>query len=216
MTRAPSPDTPPPSGDPVVRLRDGQGAMFGYGSLLSVSSMELTLGRPYAGRPVACALAGWRRSWDVVMPNTSFYAEEFGGELVPEHIIYLNVRPSPEDAVNGLLYVLEPADFEVFDRREWIYDRVRVTDALRGVSIEGGEAYVYVAKPEWHPAEGRPRAWAALRASYVAIVERGVSELGSDFRAAYERTTDPVPSALLFDDRKRTGSQPPLAAAPRP
>ena len=195
-----------------LRLSNGQAAIFGYGSLLSQRSMELTLGRPYTGPRVACALSGWRRSWDVIMPNTTFFAEEHGSEFVPEHIIYLNVRPSSGAPANGVLYVLGLDELEAFDRREWIYDRRAVTSSLRGVVVEAGEAYVYVAKAEWTLDDNRPRSWAALRQSYLDIVEQGLNELeaevGGGFREAYEQSTDAVPSSLIFADRKREAARP--------
>ncbi len=130
----------PRGSEHVIDLRPGQVAMFGYGSLLLQRSMEMTLGHPYTNICVPCDLAGWRRSFDVIMPNHSFYELSEGAEFIPQNIIYLNVRPSNQDIVNGLLYILELEQIEAFDRREWIYDRHVITPALRGVSIRGGEA----------------------------------------------------------------------------
>ena len=50
-------------------------ALFGYGSLLSVASLEQTLQRRYDGPLVACSVEGWRRTWNVAMPNQTFYTE---------------------------------------------------------------------------------------------------------------------------------------------
>jgi len=199
----------PPASDaspaePVVELRDGQSAMFGYGSLLSRRSMERTLGRRYDGPATPCALDGWRRSWDVVMPNTRLCAVEDGAEFVPEHIVYLNVRPAAGPPVNGLLYVLDAAELAAFDRREWIYDRIAVTDRLRGVRLRGGDAYVYVARPEFVLDPSWPRSRAALRRTYIDIVETGLGELGAEFRARYDASTDAVPAERLFDDVERS------------
>jgi cation transport regulator ChaC len=202
-----SPAADATTGAPVVRLRDGECAMFGYGSLLSRASMESTFGRAYTGPRVAGALDGWRRSWDVAMPNEGrFVAIEHGAEFVPDAIVYLNVRPSSGAPVNGLLYVVEAADMRAFDEREWIYDRVAVTDRVLGARVEGGEAYVYVARPERQLDASAPRARAALRRTYLDIVERGLGELGPEFRAGYERSTDPVPVHRVFDDVRREAS----------
>jgi cation transport regulator ChaC len=187
----------------VIGLQSGQIALFGYGSLLLRSSMERTLGHPYSYSCVACALAGWRRSFDVIIPNRKgFYEPLEEGEFIPQNIIYLNVRPSDQDIVNGLLYILEPEQIEAFDQREWVYDRHLITPALRGVTLGDGEAYVYVAKPEWHlnPEDTRERA--ALRSSYLKLVEDGLEELGQEFRTQYEKSTDPAPTHLVFVDRR--------------
>jgi cation transport regulator ChaC len=196
---------PSESSEHVINLRPGQIAMFGYGSLLLQRSMELTLGQSYLHICVPCALVGWRRSFDVIMPNRSFYEPLEEAEFVPQHIIYLNVRPSSQDIVNGLLYVLEQEQLEAFDQREWIYDRRLVTSELTGVTLRGGDAYVYVAKPEWYLNSGDTRERAALRASYLKMIEDGLEELGQEFRTQYEKSTDPVPAHLIFADRRRTG-----------
>jgi hypothetical protein len=195
----------------TIQLKPGEMAMFGYGSLLSQRSMELTLGKPYERSPVPCSLEGWRRSWDVMMPNKSFYeVTSDGGEFIPKNIIYLNVTRVRGDAVCGLLYVVDRAELEGFDRREWIYDRIDVSEAVRGVRLEG-PACVYVAKPEWLIRTPPSRQLAALRQSYLDIIESGLADLGPEFRAEYERSTEPVPYHLVFADRKRGDTNPALA-----
>jgi cation transport regulator ChaC len=196
------------SSEYVIDLQPGQVAMFGYGSLLLQRSMEQTLGHAYSHVCVPCALEGWRRSFDVIMPNRSFYELLERAEFIPQHIIYLNVRPSNQDLMNGLLYVLEQEQIEAFDEREWIYDRQLVTTALRGVTLRGGEAYVYVARPEWLLNPVNTREYAALRASYLQIIEDGLEALGQEFRTQYEKSTDPVPTHLVFADRRRASAAP--------
>jgi hypothetical protein len=191
----------------TITLGDGACAIFGYGSLLSVASMERTLGRAYDRAPVACAIRGWRRSWDALVPNSAFYGRTEAGEFVPEHIVYLNVRPDEASAANGLLYVVDAADLRGFDEREWTYDRVDITAALDGVDVRGGRAYVYVGKPEWTLDSSRPRAWAAVRQSYLDIVETGLQTQPeaerADFRRRYLETTDAVPTERVFADLRR-------------
>jgi cation transport regulator ChaC len=182
--------------------------MFGYGSLLLRQSMERTLGHPFAQQPIECTLTGWRRSWDVFMPNRGFYEKTEDEEFVPENIIYLNLRPVAGDRVNGLLYCVTEEEFSLFDEREWIYDRVRITADFEDIELADGEAYAYVAKPQWILDGTSSRAWAALRASYLSIVEAGLNELGMGFREVYDRSTDPVPAHRVFADLRRENSEP--------
>jgi len=139
------------------------------------------------------------------MPNKSFFAPADGGDFVPQHIVYLNIRPTEGTPANGLLYVVDEAELRAFDEREWIYDRVVVTSQLRGVRVLGGDAYAYVGKPEWRLDESRPRSWAALRQSYLDIIEAGLREQpppeAQEFRAQYEDSTDVVPNDRIFADR---------------
>src|SRR5579871_2615877 len=118
-----------------LQLSSNQHAIFGYGSLLSQKSMEATLGRAYAGAPISCGVRGWRRAWDVFVPNQGKYVDEAG--IAPANIIYLNVREAAE-TVNGLLYVVTAGELTEFDAREWVYDRVDITGQLADVNIESG------------------------------------------------------------------------------
>jgi cation transport regulator ChaC len=187
-----------------INLAEGQILIFGYGSLLLAGSMESTLGKTYDRPRYPCGLKGWRRSWNVYMPNRSFYEPSADGELIPQGIIYLNVTPSADVTVNGVLYVLEAEELEAFDRREWIYSRQPIEQELVGVSVRGGSAFVYVGLPEWSlDPENTVREQAAIRQSYLRMIEEGLDTLGPDFRTSYEQSTDPIPSQLVFADYRK-------------
>lgn len=181
----------------TITLRNDEHAVFGYGSLLSRQSMERTLGRAYEGQPTVCAVDGWRRSWDVYVPNSGKYVDESGS--TPLNIIYLNVRRAPGH-VNGLLYVVSAAELAAFDRREWVYDRLAISGMLGDLAVDGGEAWMYVAKPDFI-AQAPRRPVFALRQTYLDIVEKGLTELGSEFRSGYEASTDLAPQDLVIQDR---------------
>lgn len=186
---------------PAVHIGPGEAGILGYGSLLSVASLERTLKRKYEGPFVACALPHWRRTWDVRQPNRAFYCETVEGRMYPENILYLNVTRDADTILNGVLVVVTAEQLAALDEREWMYDRVAVTEELRDIRITGGDAYLYASKPEFvvHGVES-PRI-AAVRATYLDIVETGLAGLGPSFRAVYERSTEPVPGHLVIQDR---------------
>jgi len=188
---------------PLIRLRSGESAIFGYGSLCLRESMERTLGHCYEGPFVRCSLAGWRRSWDVAMPNETYYADTASGPLVPESIIYLNVRPDSGGRVNGVLFLANTKQVEAFDRREWIYNRVRVTGELRGVTVEGGDAWVYIAKPEHVLSGVASPVQAAVCSTYLEMIEAALRHWGEEFRREWENSSDPVPQHLVIRDRRK-------------
>jgi cation transport regulator ChaC len=189
---------------PTITLSKGQILIFGYGSLLLPGSMESTLGRAYDRPRFPCGVKGWRRSWNAYMPNRSYYEPSGDGEFVPRNIIYLNVRPAPDTIINGVLYLLDAEEIEAFDRREWIYSRQSIENPLVGVSVQGGSAFIYVGQPLWTlDPEDTVREVAAIRRSYLRMVDEGLDTLGTDFRASYEQSTDPIPSHLVFADRSR-------------
>jgi len=106
-------------------------------------------------------------------------------------------------SVTGTLFVVNAEDLARFDRREWIYDRVNVTDLLRGVTVEGGSAWVYCGKPEHVSEFPATRKLGAVRRTYLDILADGHQSLGPDFVRAYETSTDPVPESLVIDDVRR-------------
>lgn len=193
----------------VVRLRQGESALFGYGSLISIESLERTLGHRYEGPFVICALEGWRRVWDVAMPNDTFFTETASGRMYPEYVLYLNVRREPGTLLNGVLFVVNQSELEAFDRREWIYTREDVTSQIRGAVISGGKAYIYVGKADHLMSGVESPKRAAVRASYLEILEAGFRALGAAFRGDFEASSDPIPAHLVIDDRKDVVQGPP-------
>jgi hypothetical protein len=186
----------------TLSLPPSTSGLFGYGSLLLRSSMERTLGRPYHDAPAVATLTGWRRTWDCVYPNKRFYFEPSAGErCYPANIIYLNIRRDPATTLNGLIYVVGPDDLARFDEREAVYDRIRIDGDVIEPMITGGPVYAYVGKPEFLLERHVPPSEAAVRASYIAIVEKGLDDLGLGFRQQYERSTDQPPDGSIIEDR---------------
>ncbi|MGD9853142.1 MAG: gamma-glutamylcyclotransferase family protein [Nitrospirales bacterium] len=183
-----------------VDLKSGEKAIFGYGSLISVTSLERSLKRRYDGPFMACALEGWQRSWDVVMPNEKFYANIDSGRLYPKNILYLNIQSHPYMLLAGVLFVVTANELEELDQREWIYDRKVITKQLRGVHLTGGNAYTYIAKPEWIMTNITTPGLAAIRMSYLELLEAGFQELGDSFRTAYNRSSHAMPQHLVIKD----------------
>ncbi|MEX2156746.1 MAG: hypothetical protein WD773_07900 [Gemmatimonadales bacterium] len=200
-------------GEVTIHLRDGETAVVGYGSLLSVKSLEKTLQRVYEGPFIPCRVAGWRRSWDVAMPNQMFYYVDQGERIYPHQILYLNLRPVAGALVNSAVFVVRPEELTAMHRREWIYDSVVVTDQLRGAHVQGGEAIVYVARPEHVLRDATNPREAAVRASYLKVVDEGLRQRDPAFRAEYAATTDPVPAHLVVEDVLDPERQNPWAAA---
>ena len=197
----------------TIHLADGETAVVGYGSLLSVQSITKTLGREYDGPFVTCHLEGWRRSWDVSMPNEAFYFLEDGERVYPERILYLNVRPDPGALLNVVVFVANRKELEAMNHREWIYEHPVVTSALRGLRVEGGDAIVYAGRAEHVVRDAvRPRQ-AAIRSSYLKMIGKALAAVDHGFREEYRRTTDPVPEHLVIADVLDPDRPNPWAAA---
>ena len=112
--------------------------VFGYGSLASVEELARQAGRPL--RPddwVLGSLRGYRRCWNVAMdnlvdvPGYKYYVDPRTRRRPPVFVTFLNLRPSPEDAVNGVLARVPPSELRRIDARERNYERIDVTDVVQ-------------------------------------------------------------------------------------
>lgn len=184
----------------VINLRADQTAVVGYGSLLLSTSITRLFGRVYDGPFLRCWLPGWRRSWNIAMPNVAFYYEEDGIRIYPRKIIYLNVRPSEATTLNCSVLVVSNHELELLHQWEWVYQPVDVGHMLHGVQVKGGRAILYVGRPEHFLQDVTERREAAVRGSYVTILETALAAGGRQFRREYGESTDPVPKQLVIDD----------------
>jgi pimeloyl-ACP methyl ester carboxylesterase/cation transport regulator ChaC len=188
----------------AIVLQPNEHAIFGYGSLLSIASLEKTLGRKYVGPFVSCDLLGWCRTWDVSMPNSAFaFVNESGAWVTPERILYLNATRSEGRRMNGIIFAITEEDLKMFDEREWIYERVQVNDDLRGVAVLEGAAWLFVGKPEHCVHDATDPRRTAIRRTYLDIVDSGLNDLGSPFVHEFKRSTQSIPSGLVINDQNR-------------
>lgn len=134
------------------------------------------------------------------MPNTAFYYTDEGGRVYPKRILYFNVHRHQATVMNGAVFVVGQDERAAMDGREWIYDAVPVTADLQGVHIEGGDALMYVGKPEHEVDTPTSPRDTALRSSYLRMLDRVLDGVGPSVSAEWKRTTDPVPEHLVIDD----------------
>jgi len=168
---------------------------------MSLPSVEVTIGRRYHGPFLDAVVTGWRRSWTVACPNNKYYftAPHTSDRIYPQHILYLNVEPATGSTLNGVLFVVSKEELARFDAREWCYERVAITSDLVDVTVEGGEAFVYVGQETAVLRDViSPRVGAVLQ-GYLDIVEAGLSSRDTAFREHYLRSTVPHPPQLIIE-----------------
>ena len=188
-------------GDEAILLNTGEAAVVGYGSLLSRQIIGQTLGHDYDGPFVMCHISGWRRSWDATMPNAAFYYVEDERRVYPARILYLNVSRDSNTLMSCSVFVVGPEERDAMDGREWIFDPTIVTSDLRGVSIEGGDALMYVCKSEHALQYIDNSRDVALRRSFLHSLFGVLDGQDQSVRDEWYRTTDPIPEHLLVDDK---------------
>jgi hypothetical protein len=161
--------------------------------------MEAMLDRPYGGQPHPCRLHGWRRRWTGLWQNKTYYFERpQGGKCFPRNILYLNIEPA-DSFLNGVVYLLNESDLPGLDEQEAVYKRERVKPEGLAADLRSLTIYTYAGVSPYI-LKGTPIVEeAAIRASYLRIVDKGLNELGPDFRQEYLRSTDPTPNVVIDD-----------------
>jgi hypothetical protein len=192
----------------VIKIGPDEVGLIGYGSLINRDSIERTLGRKLPADALReVKVSGWKRTWDVFMPNEAFYEKTAdGGRQYPAKIAYLNFQPDPNCKSNCSLFVINKKDLAGFDTREWIYERRDFTDQLDGVKLEGGSAYAYVGRKQFlydtaNPGEVR------MRSSYFDIVEKALEQKSPEYRKDYWAGTDPLQPLRITDVNDLTKRQ---------
>lgn len=179
-------------------------AVFGYGSLVSRSSVTETLGHD-APAPIPARLAGWRRRWSIYRDNTRVEKEfeRLDGEPF-QHCLGLNLERAPEAAEaewpNGALIEVTRAELDRLDLRELRYDRVDVSEGLRAGRSGAGSGtfdavFAFAAKPAHFAAETPPRS--IIIASYARACAEAFDQLGPGERELFATTTGPPPAPVV-------------------
>lgn len=188
-------------------------AVFGYGSLASPASAELSLGRRVEPAGIV-RLRGWRRRWSVVRDNlASEKTFALADGTVPPYVVGLSIERDPAcEGANGVLIEVSEAEADRLDLREMRYRRVEVAGevvAAPGTARRTFDRVIaYEAKPEHHAPAAPPGA--IVIAQYVRTVEAAFADLGPGELERFRASTDPPPvepvEATLVADRIPAGN----------
>ena len=144
----------------TIQIDEDKVGMIGYGSLMSLQSMEESLGREYLDSTYIVHVAGYEREWTYIRrnddPRSGPEAGEYKGfhfhqnDMVPFYkTISLNISENKNSPINCILYLISKKDLELFDKREIGYKRIDVTQSIQEYEIKNGKAYTYMATPEY-------------------------------------------------------------------
>ena len=188
----------------TIEIREGLAGMIGYGTLMSLSSLEQTLGHKYEGQAYPVHVRDYVRGWAFRRPLNDPQANPAtakkidacflrNDERVPfEGMVNLNVYPEKSGRMNCILYVLSEADLLKVDKREWDYQRVDVTDRIEEHEFSGGRVYLYEGLPEHADTAAADPGKYILIKEYVDQVTAACDGMGKEFRAEFESSTRPV------------------------
>ena len=146
-------------GERILELPSGLVGIVAYGSLISLPSLEQTLGHPYNGPIHEVHLEGYERVWTCVRPFNDPQAIAAGAPKIDVHFLRdgervsingtaeLNIYPKKKGRINGILYLIADEELLSLDKREHGYQRVDVTDRIEEFRFRGGKTYVYEGLP---------------------------------------------------------------------
>jgi hypothetical protein len=181
----------------------GFSGIIAYGSLISLPSMEQTLGHKYEGPIHDVHLTGYRRVWTCVRPFGSPQAAAAGAKKVEAYLLRdtervpvlgtaeLNLYPEKKGRINGVLYLVTDEELRKSDQREWGYRRVDVSDRIEEFRFRGGRVYVYEGPSAPLPVPPAEKGTYVLIKEFLELVQGACDARGKDFRNEFDNSTKP-------------------------
>jgi hypothetical protein len=187
----------------TLEIPPGYSGIVAYGSLISLPSMEQTLGHSYEGPVREVHLKGYERIWTCVRPFDSPRAAAGGAKKIDAYMVRdaeripilgtaeLNLYPKKRARVNGVLYLLTDEELRKSDQREWGYRRTDVTERIEEFRFRGGKVYVYESPPPSGTAPAAEEGTYVLIREFLEMVTGACDARGKGFRADFDGTTRP-------------------------
>lgn len=179
--------------------------MFGYGSLVSRTSIALTIGREVTSSDgfTAARLNGYGRRWNYGSRRQRGAWSGPNGAVESGVVVCLGIVASSHEGCNGVVVRVSDDELARLDVRESDYDRVDVTDqvSLRSAGVSG-RIVTYVPRrsaiDRYVTASAAGRAAVELR--YHSLVEDAFLALGHPELDEY-RSTTPAPDVPVLEFR---------------
>jgi hypothetical protein len=193
----------------TIEIKEGLVGMIGYGSLMSLQSMEQTLGHKYTDSAYQIHVVDYIRGWTYFRPIndpqvTSTEGFKYYGFLLQNNdsipfdgMVNLNIGTKKGSRMNCILYLITQEDLNKFDKREIGYQKVDVTDKIEEYNIKGGKVYVYEHVPDQqHESSFDGKSYILVK-EYVDLITQACDTIGKDFRAEFDKSTTPPTSQIV-------------------
>jgi len=176
--------------------------VFGYGSLVSPTSMASTIGRTVAADDSAVAhLTGYGRRWNYGSMHLRGDWDHDGRRVVGGLVVSLGLAEASSEECNGVIVRVDDDELARLDWRERDYERTDVTERIRldGDATRPGRVVTYVPRPSAieRYLVARDERRAGIRQSYWTLVDAAFADLGGDHADRY--ATTPPPDVPVVD-----------------
>jgi hypothetical protein len=185
----------------TLEIKEGFVGMIGYGTLMSLQSMEQTLRHKYIDSAYQVHLVDYVRAWTYFLPindpratskeNFKYYGFLLqNNDSIPfEGMTNLNIESKKQSRMNCILYLIPQTDLVQLDKREIGYQRVEVTDKIEEYNIRGGKVYAYQHFPDSESSsDGRGY---VLVQEYIDFITLACDSIGRNFRTEFDKSTTP-------------------------
>jgi hypothetical protein len=193
----------------TIDLKHGLSGVVGYGTLISQRSLEQTLGHKYGRQAYPVHVTGSVRSWSLRRPfnvpgkgasrsaGTGVAFRSDGREIPLRGPVELDVRPEKGGRLNGVLYLLTEEELDRVDARERAYKRRDITGQVDEFAFTGGRVYIYRGlPPDRSIAAADPKEFVVFKENLDSVL-KACDTIGPDFRAEFEKTTEPVAFRII-------------------
>lgn len=167
--------------------------VFGYGSLVSPTSLASTIGRHVAtGDIIATDLHGYGRRWNYGSLHLRGDWRHDDFDVSQGVVISLGLVHAEGEHCNGVAVRVTQDELAQLDWRERDYERTDVTDRIE-TDLAGLPIVTYVPRPSaverYEVARDEHRA--AIRRSYWDLVSQAFADLGDHHSTTYAATPAP-------------------------
>ncbi len=185
----------------ALEIPKGFAGIFAYGSLISRPSMEASLGHKYEGPLHEVHLKGYERVWACVRPWNDPRAGAASTKKLDGYILRdskrlpilgaaeLNLFPSKEGRINGVLFLVTDEELRKFDEREWGYRRVDVTGKIEEFNFRGGNVYAYEGSRQSRSGSPGEKGTYILIKEFLDAVMGACDTRGKSFRDEFDAST---------------------------
>jgi len=187
----------------TMEIPEGSARLIAYGSLISLPSMEQTLGHKYEGPIRQIHLKGYERAWTCLRPNNDPLANSASIEKIDAFFlrdnervpfigtVQLNIHPKKRGRINCILYLITNEELLRLDKREYDYRRVDVTDKIEEFRFRGGKVYVYEGLPGRTGGSSPDKGIYILIKEFADLVTGACDAIGKNFRGEFDKSTRP-------------------------
>ena len=168
--------------------------IFGYGSLINLSSLSKTLKREMTINDIIpIKLLSYDRLWNL---KEKVFSEKLNQNITA---IFLNIKPQIDSFVNGVIFEVSDNEFSFLSERERNYSCLNISNQVlpyANYKVKELDIFVFISI-ENEFIQNSPDKNCYVMKKYIDMVENGCLNIGSFFLTDYNATTNANPFKII-------------------